>query len=88
MSFGLSNAFLLRQIGKRCILRFSAADAYALVRDMQHGSVAQVELGNEKSFLFSDSIPIHCHFWHRENSQKLQHFASCKTWSLESLGER
>lgn len=62
MSFGLSNAFLLRQIGKRCILTLSAADAYAPVRDVQCGCVAQVQLGNEKSFLFSDSVPIHCPF--------------------------
>lgn len=86
MSFGLSDAFLLRQIGKWCILTLSAADAYAPVRDMQHGCV--VQLGNEKSFFFSDRVPIHCPFWYRVNSQKLQHFASCKTRSLESLGER
>lgn len=69
MSFGLSNAFL-RQVGKPCILMLSAADAYAPGRDMQHACVAQVQLGNEKSFLFSDKVPIHCLVWYRENSQK------------------
>lgn len=59
----------------------SAADG--AVMDMQHGCVAQVQLGNDKSFLFSDSIPRHCPFCYRENSQKLQYFVSCKTQGLE-----
>jgi len=88
MSFGLSDAFLLGEIGKQCILTLPAADVYAPVRDMQHGCVGQVELGNEKSFLFSGRVPVHCPFWYRQNSQKLRHFASCKTWSQESLGGR
>lgn len=52
------------------------------VMDMQHGCVAQVQLGNDKSFLFSDSVPRHYPFWYREDSQKLQYFVSCKTQSL------
>lgn len=57
----------------------SAAGARAPVRDMQHGRVAQAQVGNEKSFSFCDRVPVHCSFWYREDSQKLQHFASCKT---------
>lgn len=69
------------QANRQRVFSVISAAGVALV-DMQHGCVAHVQLGNDKSFLFSDSVPRRCPFWYGENSQKLQYFVSCKSQSL------